>query len=73
MVHESNPVIYADDICIIISTNIIIIQVTFGFVRDGIRAIEQWSTNNFLTLNSSKGKHMLFSRKQSNCLNVCIF
>ena len=38
------------------------------FVQDDIRAIEQWSTNDFLTLNSSKCKYMLISRARNPTL-----
>ena len=50
MVHESNPVIYADDICIIISTNIIIIQVTFDLSGMILEQLNSGLPINFLLL-----------------------
>ena len=68
LVHESNRVIYADNICIY---RPIYNSSDLQFVHDDIRAIEQWSTNNFLTLNSSKCKYMLISRKRNPTLPEC--
>ena len=42
------------------------------FVQDDIKAIEQWSTNNFLTLNSSKCEYMLNSRRRNPTLPECL-
>ena len=57
LVHESNRVIYTDNICIYQPNSS-----DLRFVQDDIRAIEQWSTNNILTLNSPNCKYMLNSR-----------
>ena len=58
-------VIFADDVCIY---RPICCQADYECVQDDISATEQWSSENFLTLNPSKCKYMLISRKRSPTL-----
>jgi hypothetical protein len=61
---DSNRVTYlwhADDVCIyrpISSCS------DFRYVQDDIKAVEEWSSENYLSLNPSKCKYMLISRKR---------
>ena len=57
----SNRIIYADDVCIYrpISS-----RSDFQYVQEDIKAIEEWSSENYLSLNPSKCKYMLISRKR---------
>ena len=57
----SNRIIYADDVCIyrpISSCS------DFQYMPEDIIAIEEWSSENYLSLNPSKCKYMLISRKR---------
>ena len=58
-------VIFADDVCIYRSISC---STDYEYVQHDITAMEQWSADNFLTLNPSKCKYMLISRKRSPTL-----
>ena len=58
---EACSVIFADDVCLY---RPIFGQNDYVLVQDDVSAVERWSNENFLTLNPSKCKYMLISRKK---------
>ena len=54
--------LYADDL--MLSTKPISSTTDISSVQQDVDAIQQWSTDNYLTLNLSKGKYMLISKKK---------